>query len=124
VGAKWLITIVATVISVLIMAGCATVPTPKSYGAMAQEATLKITITANKDGEISETVVGVIDGVEIPLDPIRVDPNNPIKGLLQHFQGKQVKGGKTDLIVFIGASPGCLCRGPGAEWLCSPPGCN
>ena len=118
------ITIVATVFSVLTMVGCTTV----SGQATTRETTLKITITATEDGEIRETVVGVIDGKETPLDPMKygipVDPSNPIKGLLQRYQGKQVKGGKTELTVFIGASPGCLCRCVGGVCMCIPPGCN
>jgi hypothetical protein len=61
-SAKSLIMIVGAVVLAHIVIGCAT--TPK---ANAEEATLRITITATDDGEIKETVVGIKDGKEVPL---------------------------------------------------------
>jgi hypothetical protein len=120
-GAKRLIMFAVTVVLVLTSVEYTTIP-----NAIAEEATLKITITAQDDGTIRETVVGVIDGREISLIPINADATNPIKSLLEHFQGREpVRNGRAPIELLLQGSPRCLCRYvPGNGWLCSPQGCS
>lgn len=99
---KWLLVLVATVGLTLTSVGCTTMRPPPSG-----EAQLLIRITATEDGDFRPILMGK-DGKELPLFRIK-NAGNPLLGLREHLEGKQVKGGGPLTIAILGASPQCIC---------------
>ena len=118
-SAKNLIMFIGAVVLAQTVIGCVTMPK-----ANAEEATLRVTITVDDEGNIKEEVVGIKDGKEVPLDPVQIrDPKNPIKSILEKFPGRVVKGGNAPLIFVLTGSPACVCRN-GGGLMCHPQGCQ
>jgi hypothetical protein len=117
---KSLIMFVGAVVLAHAVIGCATI-----QKADAEEATLRVTITADDYGNIKEEVVGIQDGREVAIKPVQIeDPRNPIKFILEKFPQRVVKGGHAPLIFVITGSPACVCRYTPAGLMCQPQGCS